>query len=129
MPASRRRIASCQTLVTKGAQEREHRVPHDGEHERAHAAKPVADRTPQKRESPADQKQSKRQRPVVADVALVGDDAGVRQQLAQRRYEHERVDHRVHTVERPAAPRGPEAANLISCEGLQKEVRFASGQG
>ena len=43
----------------------------------------------------------------------VAGDARSRQQLGQRRHEHQRVDERVHAVERPAAPRGPEAADLI----------------
>jgi hypothetical protein len=43
----------------ESAQECENRIPNNGQHQCANATKPIADRTPQKRESPADQKQGK----------------------------------------------------------------------
>src|SRR6266849_5871508 len=38
------------------------------------------------------------------------------EQHAERGHEHEGIDERVHAVERPSAPRGPEAADLVARE-------------
>src|SRR5260370_42595774 len=40
----------------------------------------------------------------------------MREQIAQRRHQHQCVNERVHAIERPTSPGGPESPNLISCE-------------
>src|SRR5439155_1014338 len=80
------------------------------------------------RDAPADQKQRKQHAAVVADVARRSRNARPRQQLGERGHEHERINERVHAVERPSTPRGPEAAHLIWRErrrprGASREVR------
>src|SRR5258708_23587017 len=56
----------------------------------------------------------------------------MREQIAQRRHQHQCINERVHAVERPASPRGPESPDLISCEwcrlgGLYFRTALASG--
>jgi hypothetical protein len=46
-------------------------------------------------------------------VGRSGDDARARQQLAECGHEDERVDERVHPVERPAGPGRPESSELV----------------
>ena len=99
-----------------GAEKREDRVAEDRQHQRADAAEAIGDGPPQQRQSPADEKQREQHAVVIADVAGRGGDARSRQQLGQCGHQHERVDERVHAVERPAAPGRPKAARLIACE-------------
>src|SRR5262249_47452019 len=98
------------------AQEREQRVAENRQRQRADAAEAIGDRAPQHREAPADQKEREQDAAVEADVAGGRRNPALRQQLGQRRREDERIDERIHPVERPAAPGGPEPANLIRRE-------------
>ena len=97
-------------------EKRERRVAEDRQHQRPDAAEPIGDGSPDHRESPADEEQREQHAAVEADVSGRGCDAGFRQQLGQRGSEDERVDERVHAVERPPAPRRPEPADLIGSE-------------
>ncbi len=98
------------------AQEGEQRVAQDRQHQGLDAAEAIRDRTPQHRQTPPDEEQREQHAAVVADVARGRGNPGSRQQLDQCRREHERVDERIHPVERPAAPRGPQPPNLIARE-------------
>ena len=112
-PARKRKIASVQMPVAKARQQREEGEAEDAEHHGAHAAEAIGDRSPDQRHAPADHEQGEEQAAVVADVRVGGRDSGARQKVAQRRNQHQRVDERVHAVHGPAAPGGPEAANLV----------------
>ncbi len=98
------------------AEKREERIGEDREHQRSHATNPVADWPPHHREAPSEQKHREEHHPVEADVHRRRLDARVRQNLSQRWHQHERVDVRVHAVERPPAVRRDEAALLIRGE-------------
>src|SRR5260370_41206465 len=45
----------------------------------------------------------------------------MREQIAQRRHQHQCINERVHAIERPAAPGGPESSDLIS--GKRRRLR------
>src|SRR5208283_6183552 len=77
-------------------------------------AKLVAHRAPKKSRAPADQKQSEEQPAIEPNVALGRGNAGAWQKVTQRWHEDERIDKGVHAVQRPSAPRCPEAAYLVS---------------
>src|SRR6185295_5464910 len=91
----------------------EQRVAEDRQHQRAHTAEFVGDRSPHKRESPADQEQREQKPAIESNIRLVTRDAGTRQEFLQRGHHHQRVDERVHPVEGPASPRGPESSDLV----------------
>src|SRR4029077_8805230 len=62
---------------------------------------------------------------VIADIAFGRGNPGTRKQFAQGRHEHQGVNERIHSVERPASPRGPESADLIPREWSELgELRF-----
>ena len=96
------------------AEESENGIPNDGQHERSHTPEFVSHRPPQKRQSPAEQKKCEQQSAIEADVAFRCGNSGARQEVAQRRNQHQRVNERIHAIERPASPRSPEPANLIA---------------
>src|SRR5271156_4140183 len=100
----------------ESAEQSERGVPEDCEHQSADAAKFISDRAPDERQAPANQEKSEERAAVEADVCFGRRDARTRQQIAQRRDEHERVDEGVHAVERPTAPGSPEAADLVARE-------------
>jgi hypothetical protein len=100
----------------QAAEKREQRITENGQHQRAHTAKAIGHRPPHHRQAPAEQEQREQHAAVVHNVAGRGGDARTRQQLAQRGHEHDRVNRGVHAVERPAAPRRPEPANLVSIQ-------------
>ena len=95
---------------------REHRIDEDGGGQHSRAAKPVSDRAPDQRQSPANQEQRKQHRSRIAHVARRSFDSRLWQQLGERRTQHQRVDDRVHAIERPASPRRPEAGDLRAIE-------------
>ena len=100
-------------MCPKPAKECEKRIGEDGQHQRADAAKLVRKRPPDERHAPSDKKQREEEAAVEPDVAACRWDTRFREKLAKRGDEDECVDERVHAIERPAAPRGPEAAALI----------------
>ena len=101
-------------LLRERAGEGEDRVAQDGQHQRGNAAEAVGYRSPQHRQTPTHKKEREEDATVVADVAGRGRDAGFWQQFVERGHEDEGVDERVHPVQRPAAPGGPEGADLIA---------------
>ena len=94
----------------------EQRVDENRRRERARATEAIGDRTPDEREAPAGEKHGEQNRADESDVRRRRVDARTRQQLGERRREHQRVDHRVHSVEQPARPRGPEADDLLAIQ-------------
>src|SRR5208282_4999557 len=98
----------------EGAQQSKRGIAQNGQHQGTHAAKLISDRPPEKRKSPADQKQSEQQAAVIANVSFGSCDPGARQQFAQRWHQHQRIDNGIHAVESPTSPRRPEAAYLIA---------------
>ena len=99
-----------------GAEAGKRRIAENRQHQRSHAAEAIRNRPPHHRQAPADQEQRKQHRAVIHHNCGRRGLAGSRQQLGERRDQHERVDERIHPVECPAAPRGPEAARLIPCQ-------------
>jgi len=67
----------------------------------------------QERQPPANLGKGKQQASVCPNVVLSGCDAGMRQQFAQRGHKHQRINKRIHSVQRPSTPRMPRSANLI----------------
>src|SRR5580704_15703990 len=98
------------------AEKREHGIPNDCKHQSANTPELVAYWPPQKGKSPANQEECEKQTAVETNVAFCRRDAGARQKFAQRRQQNQRIDERVHPVEGPAAPRGPESTDLIGGE-------------
>ena len=94
----------------------EERVDEDRRRERARASEAVGDRPPEERKAPPDEKHREENRADESDARGDASHSRARQQLGERRREHQRVDHRVHAVEQPAGPRGPEADDLLSVE-------------
>ena len=100
-------------------QQREQRKTQNAEHHGAHAAEAVGNRSPDERGAVADQKQREENAAVVADVRGGGGNSGAGQQFRQRGNQDEGIDERIHSVHAPAAPGGPEAADLVA-----RELRF-----
>ncbi len=92
--------------------------------------KPVGDRPPNERRAVADQEQREEDAAVVADVRRGGGNSGAGQQFGQRRDQDKGVDERIHSVHAPAAPGGPEAANLVARElwfGVSRDRSLGGG--
>ena len=100
----------------RASQEREQRIAEDGEHQGADAAEAVRNGPPKKSEAPAGKKHGEQHAAVETHVGLSGCDAGARQQIAQRRDHDQRIQERIHAVQRPTAPGCPEAAHLVGAE-------------
>ncbi len=107
----------------EGAQQGEYGIPQDGQHQGANPAELVSDRPPEKCQAPAHQKQREQQPAIVANVSLGRGNPGARQQFAQGRHQHQRIDKGIHAVERPSSPRRPETAQLIACQGRGSSFR------
>ncbi len=90
----------------------EHRVHQHRGGQYAGAAVAVGDRAPDEGQAPADQEQREQHRADQTDVGGRAVHAGFGQQLGQGRAQHQGVDERVHAVEGPAGPGGPEAGAL-----------------
>ena len=112
----------------ESTEESEGGIPDDGEQQGADAAEFIADGPPEEGATPADEEKGEEEAAVVADVSFGGGDAGAREEIAEGRDENEGVDDGVHAVESPAAPGGPEAADLIGgeCGGW---IRFVGHRG
>jgi hypothetical protein len=95
-------------VANQSAHQREDRVGDNRQRQRAHAADTVADHPPEHRQAPPAEEHRKEDAAPDADVHLRRLNAGRRQQLAQRRNEHEAVDKCVHAVERPPRVGGDE---------------------
>src|SRR5580698_8613387 len=100
----------------EGTEQSERGIPEDGEHQGSDAAEFIADGTPEEGAAPAEQEQREEQAAVITNVSFGGGEAGARKEFAEGRNEDEGVDDGVHAVESPAAPGGPEAADLIGSE-------------
>ena len=79
-------------VITKSGQQREERKPQDGKHQRASAAEPVGNRSPDQSHAPAHHEESEQQTAVVAHVRSAGGNSGPRQHVAQRGHQNQRKD-------------------------------------
>src|ERR1700691_5086432 len=79
----------------------------------AHPAISVGYRPPNERQPPSHEKKGKQQPAVEANVGGSCRNTRLRQKLAHRRDQNERVDERIHAVERPSGPGGPKTAHLV----------------
>ena len=109
-------MASLPDAGDEGAEQSESGIPEDGEHQGSDAAEFIADGTPEEGAAPAEQEQREEQAAVITNVSFGGGEAGTRKEFAEGWNEDEGVDDGVHAVESPAAPGGPESADLIGGE-------------
>src|SRR5580698_8263910 len=100
----------------EGTEQSERGIPEDGEHQGSDAAEFIADGTPEEGAAPAEQEQREEQAAVITNVSFGGGEAGTRKEFAEGWNEDEGVNDGVHAVESPAAPGGPESADLIGGE-------------
>src|SRR4029079_4120229 len=104
-----------------------HGVHEDRRGERARAAEAIGDRAPQERAAPPGEEDGKEHGAREADVRRRRRRSGAREELGEGRREHERVDHRVHAVEQPSGPRGPEPDDLRARELGPRDRRVERG--
>ena len=91
-------------------------VDEDRGRERLGASEAVGDGTPEERASPAHEEEREHHGTDVADARGGDFHSRLRQELGERGREDEGIDDRVHAVERPSGPRGPEADDLLAVE-------------
>ena len=100
-------------VLTESREEGEQGVAKNRERQRAYPAVSVGYRPPDERHTPTHEEKGEQQPAVKAYIRGSCCNARFGQQLAHRRHQNQRVDERVHSIQRPAGPRGPKAAHLI----------------